>query len=232
MTGVKVLCIRHRERRRLSNIALYLRNRDIDVLSLQFGVSELTPTLDEFDAAIVLGGPMSVCDKLPWMAAELDFLKLMHSERKPILGICLGAQLVAHALGARVYESVDEEEIGFSTISLTEAGQTTPLFAGIPAEPLVMQWHKSSFDLPSGASLLATSSRCPNQAFSSGLTYGLQFHFEISPDLGAEILEDSSLVTRDRVTPRPNHLADSLQMHRDVLEEYCNRMMKNFLELA
>lgn len=135
---------------------------------------------------IVLGAPVGVYehDKYPFLRDEVDLLKARLSTARPTVGICLGAQLIAHALGARVYPS-GHKEIGWYPINLTHGALATPLrhLAGA----LVLHWHGDTFDLPHGAAHLASTGRCRNQAFSAGANIlGLQFHPEVDPAMGIE----------------------------------------------
>lgn len=135
---------------------------------------------------IVLGAPIGVYeeDKYPFLGEELDLLKARIAAGLPIFGICLGAQLVARALGARVYPS-GVKEIGWGPVDLTDAAASTPLrhLAGTP----VLHWHGDTFDLPRGAVHLASTMLCRNQAFSSGPNIlCVQFHPEVDPTVGIE----------------------------------------------
>jgi len=143
--------------------------------------------LDALDAAatadllIVLGGPIGVYedDKYPFLADEIALLTARLAAKRPTLGICLGAQLMARALGARVYPG-PAKEIGFAPVTLTEAGRASCL-AGFEGKP-VLHWHGDTFDLPAGAMLLASTAICTQQAFAFGQNaIGFQFH----PEAGA-----------------------------------------------
>ena len=132
------------------------------------------------DLIIVLGGPIGAYQELayPFLGEELPLLERRLAAGQPTLGICLGAQLMARALGARVYEA-PVKEIGWSKLQLSEAGRNGPLrhFVGVP----VLHWHGDTFDLPEGAELLASTEICANQAFSFGYhELACQFHPEIS----------------------------------------------------
>ena len=128
---------------------------------------------------LVMGGPMSVNDPDPWVTQEIEFILTALSKNIPVLGVCLGAQLLARALGASVAPG-SEFEIGMASITLTEAGQLDPAFAGMPKNMEVFQWHGEGFDLPSGAVPLAFSSHYQVQAFRAGTkVYGLLFHLEM-----------------------------------------------------
>jgi GMP synthase (glutamine-hydrolysing) len=138
------------------------------------------------DLLIVLGAPVGVYedDKYPFLRGEIDLLKARLIEGRPTLGICLGAQLIAHALGARVYPS-GRKEIGWAPVDLTDAALSTPLrhLAGTS----VLHWHGDTFDLPQNSTHLASTAICGNQAFCAGSNIlGLQFHPEVDPSAGIE----------------------------------------------
>lgn len=146
------------------------------------------PDLAEVDALIVMGGPMSVNDsaELPWLAAEQQFIGQMLAAGKPVLGICLGAQLIANALGASVYAN-PEKEIGWWP--LQNKAETTAVFQ-FPANFVAFHWHGETFDLPKNTTLLASSAACQNQAFQLGdNVIGLQFHLETTPESAAALVE-------------------------------------------
>ncbi len=146
------------------------------------------PDLSTVDALIVMGGPMSVNDtaELPWLAAEKQFIRQMLSAGKPVLGICLGAQLIASALGAEVYAN-PEKEIGWWPLQNKAA---TSADFNFPADFSAFHWHGETFDLPTNATLLASSAACRNQAFQVGNNViGLQFHLETTPESAAALVE-------------------------------------------
>ncbi|MDO3378660.1 type 1 glutamine amidotransferase [Geoalkalibacter halelectricus] len=145
------------------------------------------PPLDQVRAAIVLGGAMGVgdVDAFPFLLDVKDFLRTALAAQLPFLGICLGGQLLAEALGAAVY-SGRRGEHGCNTINLTAAGRRDPLFADLPTPFPTFHWHNDSFDIPAGAIHLASTSTCPGQAFRHGNAWGLQFH----PEVDAAIVDD------------------------------------------
>lgn len=136
---------------------------------------------------VVLGGPMNVdqTDRYPFLAAETRWIADAIAADVPVLGICLGSQLLAKALGARVYAS-RVKEIGWYDVELTPAAKTDPLFSGCSPIQRVFQWHGDTFDLPRGAVQLARGQDCENQAFRYGdSAYALQFHLEVTPEIVA-----------------------------------------------
>jgi len=147
----------------------------------------------DYDALVFMGGPMSVNDDLPHLRREEEYIRQAISRGLPILGVCLGSQLIAHALGATVRRN-GVKEIGWFDVSLAQAGRGDALFAAFREREPVFHWHGETFDLPPGAELLASSDHCRNQAFRVGTNvYGLQFHLEVTPAMVAGwCLEDEN----------------------------------------
>jgi GMP synthase-like glutamine amidotransferase len=139
------------------------------------------PELDDLDLLVIMGGPMNVYEEeqYPWLAAEKNLIRACVAAGKAVLGICLGAQLIADALGGKVARA-PFEEIGWHPVELTEAGRREGVVAGFPSRFTALHWHGDMFSVPDGATLLASSAGCPNQAFSfgDGRVVGLQFHLE------------------------------------------------------
>ncbi len=140
----------------------------------------------DYDRLIVMGGPMSANDPITGLADELRTIDRALVRGTPILGICLGSQLIAKALGARVYRN-SELEIGWEPVYLTDAGCADPLFHGTQSPATFFHWHGETFDLPSGAEWLAWSKKTRHQAYRYGSNvYGLQFH----PELDSAMIAD------------------------------------------
>lgn len=157
-----------------------LQARGYELHALQAGVDSPEPLVDA-DLAIVLGGPLGARPdaEFPWMAAELETITRRVQTRRPTLGICLGAQLMAAALGAPV-EPMGVKEIGYAPLTLTPAGRDSPL--ALLADAPVLHWHGDHFTVPPGAELLASTPVCAEQGFSVGPNLlGLQFHPEADP---------------------------------------------------
>ena len=169
-------------------------------LSRLYAGAEL-PTPEDFDRLVILGGPMNIYEEpaYPWLVAEKALIRATIAAGKSAVGICLGAQLLADALGSPVYAGTDKE-IGWFPVRLTGVGRQTPLCHDLPPETTVFHWHGDTFDLPPGAIHLAESDACVNQAFlANDRLLGLQFHLESTPDTVEQILTHC----RDELVPGP-----------------------------
>jgi len=134
------------------------------------------------DFLLVMGGPMSANDSDPWMAQEIRFLQQSLTMNIPVIGVCLGAQLLAKALNTPVVAG-PRFEIGMAPITLTEAGKQDPVFGSLPDTLDVFQWHGEGFEEPPGTMMLASSNDYPVQAFRFGTkVYGLLFHLEMNEE--------------------------------------------------
>ncbi len=165
-----------------------LRERGANLHRVELDEGEPLPALSDFDAIVAMGGPMSVNDdaELPWLTAEKRAIGEAVRAGVPYFGACLGVQLLAASLGARVYAGPDPE-VGVLPVTLTPEGAADPIFAGLPPSFPTLQWHGDTFDLPEGATLLASSPAFPNQAFRYGrAAYGIQFHMEVLPEMARE----------------------------------------------
>jgi GMP synthase (glutamine-hydrolysing) len=161
--------------------------RGLELERVELDEGEPLPDWRGFAATIVMGGPMGAYedDAHPWLAGEKRKLREAVDAGHPVWGVCLGAQLLAAALGARVYRG-DQPEVGLLDVELTPAAADDPVFAAAPRRFPTLQWHGDTFELPPGATLLAKSPAYENQAFVYGRAYALQFHLEVSSDLAAE----------------------------------------------
>jgi GMP synthase-like glutamine amidotransferase len=179
----------------------YLKVTDISYQVVELSRGEKLPDPDDFDSLVIMGGPMSVNEDgiYPYIKEEEKLVKSFIARDEKILGICLGAQIMAKALGARVYAG-PQKEIGWYNIELTGEGLEDPLMRSLAFHPVVkdfwrqfkvFHWHGETFDIPSGAVRLASSMLYPNQAFRYGAhAYAFQFHIEVRKEMILEWLRD------------------------------------------
>jgi GMP synthase-like glutamine amidotransferase len=167
----------------------HLAGRGVPSTTVDLEAGEPLPQHDPFTHIVVLGGPMAVyeMDKVPYLRSEAKLIGEAVAEGKRVLGVCLGAQLLAHVLGGRVYPG-GKQEIGWDEVTLTDQGMADPCMAELllpgTKKAQVFQMHGDTFDLPPGSVLLASSGDYPNQAFRSGdRVYALQFHIEVTPSI-------------------------------------------------
>ncbi|QIK37944.1 type 1 glutamine amidotransferase [Caldichromatium japonicum] len=178
-----LVCLQHVPFEGPGVIADWSRQRGHRLIPVNLFAQKELPAPTELDVLVVMGGPMGVDDEsaYSWLKAEKRLIADCIHAGKQVIGVCLGAQLIAQVLGARVYRH-RHAEIGWFPIGLTDRARAHPLMAGLPAEILAFHWHNDTFDLPHGALHLAHSAACERQAFLyDGRVLGLQCHLEITP---------------------------------------------------
>jgi GMP synthase-like glutamine amidotransferase len=187
------------------------------------------PNQGDFEWLVLMGGPMGVRDEpdYPWMETEKAFLREAIGSGKTVVGVCLGAQLIADALGASVYRNA-HKEIGWLPIELTEQGRASGPFTLLPERIEVFQWHGDTFELPDGAVHLARSDGCEHQAFLyDGRVLGLQFHLESTPVSVADLVSNCA----DEITPG-RYVQDAERMLAATQADYVriNRALSGILD--
>jgi len=193
--------------------------------------SDSFPDISDFDSLIVLGGPMGVNDinAYPWLLKEKRFIEQAIKAEKSLLGICLGAQLIADVLGARIYKN-PYKEIGWYMVSRIEASEQSPLKDIFPKRFYAFHWHGDTFELPTGAVHLAESQACRNQAFGWGSRIiGLQFHLESTPESIENLLEHCG---NELIPGQYIQSADGIRKESDLFKPSndCMRSVLNFIE--
>ncbi|MEM9469280.1 MAG: gamma-glutamyl-gamma-aminobutyrate hydrolase family protein [Pseudomonadota bacterium] len=182
------------------------------------------PQEQDFDFLVVMGGPMGVNDNddYPWLNEEKKLIQFTIEAGKPVIGICLGAQLIASALGANVYQGT--KEIGWAPIEIVNKGY---YFKNFPEQQTVMHWHGDTFDLPEGATLLASNDVTKNQAFELNNVVGLQFHFEMGEENINSILEhaandltdDPHVQTKEQILTQTEYFEPNKKILFDILDK-------------
>lgn len=184
-------CLQHVPFEQPGLLAKWVADRGHALSVTQLWQSEPFPHPDEYDGLFVLGGPMNVHEEAvyPWLADEKSLLAKVVASNKPVLGICLGAQLLAVALGGEVTKA-NCKEIGWFPVHLTAEGRRSRLFADFSDPLMAFHWHGDRFTIPPGAMHIATSAACAEQAFvHDGRVVGLQFHLETDANSIAALVE-------------------------------------------
>lgn len=214
-----ILVCRHSPAEHLGRLAdsfsdSHLAYQYFDAHSTPSDISEGYAGVPAFDALVILGGSQSANDATPGLRLEYRILESALARGVPILGICLGAQMIARALGAAVRPN-PAPEIGWFPVDFLAPARTDRLMAGLRRETL-FHWHAETFELPSGAVRLARSAACPNQAFRYGdRVWGLQFHPEVTPEMVREwIALDEACGSPELAHPAPFHPAPDSVVQR------------------
>lgn len=177
---MKALVIMHCESEGPGTLGEFFHEQGVEVLYARLYNGDRLRETRGLDCVVSMGGPMNVYeeDRYPFLREETAFLRQVVEEGMPVIGICLGAQMIAKAMGGRVGRS-PAPEVGWGRVELTGAGRKEPLLAGMDPAQDVLQWHGDMFEVPPGGALLARSAACPNQAFRVRNALGLQFHLEV-----------------------------------------------------
>lgn len=202
----------------LGSIEPWLHANDYSITCTRLYLQEALPAVDDIDLLVIMGGPMSVNDEhhYPWLVAEKQFVRAAIKQGVAVLGICLGAQLIASAMGARVYAN-RHKEIGWLPIYAVPHGH--PGAFCFPETAWAFHWHGETFDLPSDAVHLAKTAACAHQAFQLGRrVIGLQFHLEATLETTLAMVSHCSeeLVPAEFVQTRSTILSADAQRYRDI----------------
>jgi GMP synthase-like glutamine amidotransferase len=212
-----------------------LHEQGASVHRVEVDAGDELPHWREFSAIVAMGGPMSVNDDadLPWLRDEKKLVADAVHAGTPFWGVCLGVQLLAASLGARVYRG-DLPEVGVLPVELSDEGRRDPVFSVLPPTLPTLQWHGDTFDLPAGAVRLAGSEPYPNQAFRFENAYGVQFHLEVSPAMAREwmgVPEYAASLERtiggETLLREVDERADEMLAHgRTLFERWLDRVVR------
>lgn len=212
----------------LGSIETWARARGARITSTRFYASDPLPPVNSLDWLIVMGGPMNIYehDSYPWLIEEKRFIHAAVTAGKVVLGICLGAQLIADVLGGKVRPNA-HKEIGWFPVQKTEEAIRSRMFGVFPSEVEVFHWHGDAFELPEGAIRLARSAACENQGFVHGeRVVGLQFHLETTREGAEKLIEHCAddMVAGPFIQSREAILSDLARFER------INRIMTRLLD--
>lgn len=237
---MKYLIFQHVPHEPIGLIGEVLSKQNIQAKVIQFWKKDWKiPPLKDFDALIIMGGPMGVYegpDVFPSKEAEVKVINKFLG-KKPIIGFCLGSQLLAYSQGGKVYPNLKKgkrvKEIGYYTVDLTPKGIKDPILKGFLSPTEVTQWHGDAFDIPEGGIKLASSPLCENQAFRLGKNaYGFLFHFELTPQLIKNLLKIDKKWVHEDFEMDEEKLITQSQEKQGLMREQCERLFENFKTLA
>lgn len=179
-----------------------------------------------YSAIVILGGPMAVYDNLPYLQKEQGLIRDAIANKVPVLGICLGSQLIAQSAGGRVFKG-PRKEIGWFDVSLSDEGKKG-LFAGLESPMKVFQWHGDTYELPKDTGVLAYSDLYP-QAFKIGSAYGVQFHLEVSVPMIKSWISQYDAEVKSEKLDRKSIMPKAGEAER--LAERCRQVCRNFIKI-
>ncbi len=232
----RILVFQHVAAEPLGTLDAIIRARGHRIRFVNFNRDpQARPNIERYDGLIVLGGGMNVGDeaRFPHLRTELAAIEQAIALDKPVLGICLGAQLLARVLGAPVYRH-HTSEIGWYSLAPTPAAARDPVLKPLSGPRPVFQWHSYTFDLPRDAVLLATGADCPMQAFRYGESaYGFQFHLEMDEPLIRRWLSEPSYLADLEAcgTPQnPDSIAAETAAHIEGLKTLADQVFNRLLD--
>lgn len=235
---MKFLVFQHVPHEHPGLIATFARNTSIALDVVELWKPYTLPPVTGYDALIIMGGPMGVYMNEKAYPSKNDELHIIRDSigKIPMIGFCLGSQLLAHALAAEIHPNSKDgkpaKEIGYCAIDLTDAGKQDHLFTGFSSPVTVLQWHGDAFELPQEAILLATSAVCTNQAFRYKNAYGVLFHFEFTPEMVAKQIDiDRKWIHTDHKLDEQALLTQARE-YKEMMENQSKQLLTNFLSIV
>lgn len=211
----------------LANIAVWAKSKGHSITRTLLFNNEELPDIDEFDWLIIMGGSMNIYEeeKYPWLKEEKSFIAEAIASKKIVLGVCLGAQLIADVLGGKVTKN-KYREIGWFPVKLTKEAKKSSIFSTLPEKFTAFHWHGDTFKIPHGALKIAESDACSNQAFELGRAIGLQFHLDYSKEsinlmfknCGNEIVEGKYIQKPDEILAQINNVQETQRLLNVLLD--------------
>ena len=202
----------------LANIEVWAKKKGHSITRTLLFNNEELPDINDFDWLFIMGGSMNIYEeeKYPWLRREKNFIAEAIANKKIVLGVCLGSQLIADVLGGRVTRN-KYKEIGWFPVTFTREAKSSPIFRTLPNKFLAFHWHGDTFKIPPGATRIAESEVCANQAYDYGRVIGLQFHLEYSVEsinlmiqnCGDEIVDEKYIQKQDEIVSNYNNVPET-----------------------
>ncbi len=225
---MRLHCFQHVPFEDLGSIRSWADASNFSIRTTRFYAGDPLPEADDLDWLVVMGGPMGASDeaKYPWLKPEKAFIRSAIDAGKVVLGICLGAQLIAGAMGAAVYPNPNRE-IGWFDVRKTTADNSVPALKAFPEKLNAFHWHGDTFDLPEGSIHLAASDGCRHQGFAiNRRVVGLQFHLETTPESLEKLIANcASELTQGPFIQTPEEMRSHPERFREI-----NRAMEILLD--
>lgn len=215
------------------------KKQGIGLEVVEFWKSYQIPNVLDYQGLIILGGPMGVYEGKDKFPSKEDEVKAIRSAlgKIPMMGFCLGSQLLAYAFGGGVHKNIVDghhlKEIGYYDVQLTEEGKKDPLLHGFSSPMEVFQWHGDAFELPKDAVLLATNENCPNQAFRyGGSTWAFLFHVEFTPPGVKELIRIDRSWLKTDFDGDPEKIYPDAVKNETLMRAQSDQLVYNFTEIA
>lgn len=213
-----------------ANIEKWAKDRGYPLSATRFHCSDSLPEISSIDWLVIMGGPMNIYEenKYPWLTQEKKFIEQAIKREKVVIGVCLGAQLIADVLGEKVFPN-QYKEIGWFPIQFTKEARASSLFDFLPQELNVFHWHGDTFELPAGATRLAQSEACDNQGFIyNKKVLALQFHLEVRPNNVRQIISHcKNELVEGRYIQKPEEMLSQQEAFKKiskVMESILNKL--------
>ncbi len=216
-----------------ANIENWAKSKGFQIKGTKLYENEPFPDFSSFDMLVIMGGPMGVYDedKYKFLVKEKIFIENAINLDKKVFGVCLGAQLIADVLGAKIYKN-KYKEIGWFPVNITEEGINSKNFEGFPKEFVAFHWHGDTFDLPNGAVKVAFNRATENQAFeyNNGNVLGLQFHLETTYNSAKELIQNSEEELKEKgVFIQSSEEILSKKDNFQTIEDLLFKLLNNFV---
>ncbi len=215
---MRIHSLEHEPFEGLANIEVWANKKGHSITRTLLFNNEELPEMDDFDWLVIMGGSMNIYEeeKYLWLREEKNFIAEAIANKKIVLGVCLGSQLIADVLGGKVTKN-KYKEIGWFPVSLTEEARNSSIFSSFPGTFTAFHWHGDTFKIPYGARRIAESEGCPNQVFEYGRVIGLQFHLEYSEksinlmfqNCGDEIVDGKYIQKPDEIVSQNSNVAQT-----------------------